>query len=80
MDAPNATIARAWVWHHGGAMFGVPLSNYLGWLLTSWLFYLGFALYLRWSRPRTMRSKSRRIKAIAILFYLGRASPTSYPG
>jgi len=70
MDAPNATIARAWVWHQGGAMFGVPLSNYLGWLLTSWLFYLGFALYLRWSCPSATRS-SPRLKAIAILFYVG---------
>ena len=39
MDAPNATIAKAWIWHDGGGVFGVPLSNYLGWLLTSWLIF-----------------------------------------
>jgi uncharacterized membrane protein len=38
MEPPEATIARAWIWHDGGADFGVPLSNYFGWLLTSWLF------------------------------------------
>ncbi len=39
MDPPQSTIARIWIWHDGGADFGVPLSDYLGWLLTSWLFY-----------------------------------------
>ena len=46
MDPPEATISKAWIWHDGGAHFGVPLSNYLGWLLTSWLFYQAFAIYL----------------------------------
>lgn len=46
IDPPEATISKAWIWHDGGAHFGVPLSNYLGWLLTSWLFYQVFALYL----------------------------------
>jgi len=39
MDAPNAAIAKVWIWHDGGGVFGVPLSNYLGWLLTSWLIF-----------------------------------------
>jgi len=34
------------LWHDGGADFGVPLTNYLGWLLTSWMFYQVFALSL----------------------------------
>ncbi len=47
MEPSAATIARAWVWHGGGGDFGVPLSNYGGWLLTSWLFFQAFAFYLR---------------------------------
>ena len=47
MEPGAATIGRAWIWHDGGAIFGVPLSNYLGWLLTAWLFFQMFALYLR---------------------------------
>ncbi len=39
MDAPESTISKAWIWHDGGADFGVPLTNYFGWLLTSWMFY-----------------------------------------
>ena len=47
MDPPEATISKAWIWHDGGAHFGVSdLLNYLGWLLTSWLFYQAFAIYL----------------------------------
>jgi len=46
MDPVWATMLRAWVWHDGGAWFGVPLSNYFGWLLTVVTFYSGFALYL----------------------------------
>jgi uncharacterized membrane protein len=47
MEPGAATIAKAWIWHDGGAIFGVPLSNYFGWLLTAWLFFQMFALYLR---------------------------------
>lgn len=32
MDAPTSTISRAWIWLDGGADFGVPLTNYVGWL------------------------------------------------
>lgn len=69
MDAPASTISKAWIWHDGGADFGVPLTNYAGWLLTSWIFYQVFALYL--SRRGEVRP-SRRIRALrlaAILFY-----------
>jgi uncharacterized membrane protein len=70
MDAPNATIAKAWIWHDGGGVFGVPLSNYLGWLLTSWLIFQTFAFYLR----RGLRPQSRmsmKLSAIGVLFYVG---------
>lgn len=42
-----STIARAWVWRGGGPYFGVPISNFLGWYLTVYVFYQLFALYLR---------------------------------
>jgi uncharacterized membrane protein len=80
IDAPNATIAKAWIWHDGGAMFGVPLSNYLGWLLTSWLFFQAFALILR--QHRTTGSHpvpNRQLRLIAILFYLGAGLPHVVP-
>jgi uncharacterized membrane protein len=71
MDAPNATIAKVWIWHEGGGMFGVPLSNYLGWLLTSWLIFLAFALCLRHFGPGLNSRTSVRLQATGILFYAG---------
>lgn len=70
MDPPEATIAKGWIWHDGGANFGVPLSNYLGWLLTSWLFYQTFALYLRHQSGVWRQGGQQTLQLIAILFYL----------
>ena len=72
MDRSESTIDKVWIWHDGGADFGVPLSNYLGWFLTSWLLFQAFAFYLRRELsplpPGT--SQSRTLQAIAILFYV----------
>ncbi|MGY3237445.1 MULTISPECIES: carotenoid biosynthesis protein [unclassified Bradyrhizobium] len=70
MDAPNATIARVWIWHDGGGVFGVPLSNFVGSLFTSWLIFLAFALYLR-TGLRPDASIGHRLPATGILFYVG---------
>ena len=71
MDAPNATIAKVWIWHDGGGVFGVPLSNYLGWLLTSWLIFQTFALYLRRSGLPPYPRMSLKLAVTGILFYVG---------
>jgi hypothetical protein len=73
IDPPQSTISKAWIWHDGGAHFGVPLSNYLGWLLTSWLFYQAFALYLNRRRQVSawMAKQGRALRLVAILLYLG---------
>jgi uncharacterized membrane protein len=72
MEPSAATIAKAWIWHDGGAHFGVPLSNYAGWLLTSWLFYQAFAIYL--SRepdlPAPPAAQTRALRGVAIALYL----------
>ncbi len=46
-DPVWATVLHGWVWRDGGAWFGVPVSNYLGWFGTVFTIYLLFALYLR---------------------------------
>ncbi len=50
MEADWSTVDRAWLWRDGGVYFGVPVSNFLGWYLTAFLFYAAFAAYLR-TRP-----------------------------
>jgi putative membrane protein len=43
-DPVAATIAHAFTYRHPGGYFGVPLTNYLGWLLNGFVFYQLFAL------------------------------------
>jgi hypothetical protein len=50
LDPSASTIAGMWIWENGGGYFGVPLTNYLGWFLTVFIFLLLFSLY-RASRP-----------------------------
>ena len=72
MDAvldPGAALLGFWVWPQGGVYYGVPLSNYAGWLLSG---ALATALLLatgRWSetpRPALLDSTS-----IATSFWTG---------
>jgi putative membrane protein len=60
MDPPEATISKAWIWHDGGADFGVPLTNYLGWLLTSWIFLSTFCAVPRPAARRSIASARSR--------------------
>jgi putative membrane protein len=68
MDSIWSTLDRAWIWRDGGMYFGVPLSNFVGWYFTAFLFYLVFAIYCR------KVSLQRQIAGsgfwrVAILFY-----------
>jgi putative membrane protein len=45
-DPVWSTLLHGWRWRDGGRWFGVPLTNYLGWLLTVFLIYFAFAHYL----------------------------------
>lgn len=45
-DSLASTANHAWEWEHGGGIFGVPYTNYLGWWLVTWLFFQIFAVFL----------------------------------
>jgi putative membrane protein len=47
LDPTASTILQNWIWTQGGGYFGVPISNYLGWSFTVYVFFQLFALYLR---------------------------------
>jgi uncharacterized membrane protein len=49
-DPTSSTIHHTWIWEQGGGYFGVPLTNYLGWFFTVYVFFQLFALYLRFRR------------------------------
>src|SRR6266851_2543428 len=72
MDPTSSTIRHSWIWEQGGGYFGVPLTNYLGWFFTVYVFFQLFALYLRLrkaSREGEEPTFTRSYYAQAIVMY-----------
>jgi uncharacterized membrane protein len=71
LDPGASIINHYWIWEGGGGYFGVPFSNYLGWLMTVFLFFAVFAWHV--SRTVPVQSQSARYPrafwAQAILMY-----------
>jgi uncharacterized membrane protein len=67
MDPVWSNLAHAWTWHDGGAYFGVPVTNFLGWYLTVYLIYQSFAIWI--CHRCTPRSLPRPDWLIVVLFY-----------
>ena len=68
MDPVWSTIERCWIWQHGGVYFGVPVSNFLGWYFTVYIFYQLFTLYLR-RRSVAFNPLPASFWQLAVLFY-----------
>jgi putative membrane protein len=68
MDPNWSTLDHAWIWSDGGAYFGVPLSNFFGWFLTAWAYYLAFAVYCR-SNPISRKTRCVAFWHQAIILY-----------
>ncbi len=46
IDPISSTVLSMWVWHTPGVYFDVPISNFFGWFLAVFIFFLLFALFL----------------------------------
>jgi len=70
-DPTLSTVQRFWIWEQGGGYFGVPLTNYLGWFFTVYLFLQLFALVIRYreSGHETMRTLPRPYYGQAVAMY-----------
>ncbi|MDQ1539250.1 MAG: hypothetical protein QOE58_3643 [Actinomycetota bacterium] len=70
-DPSSSTVTKAWIWEQGGGYFGVPISNYLGWFFTVYLFYQSFALYLHFRKagPEDARAFPRAFYAQPVVMY-----------
>src|SRR6202165_2418565 len=70
-DPTASTIRHIWIWEQGGGYFGVPLTNYLGWFFTVYVFLQLFALVVRFreSGNQTMRTLPRSYFAQAVVMY-----------
>ncbi len=75
MDPIWSTVGRLWIWQQGGGYFGVPASNYLGWLVTNYLIYQLFVLVVlrrRWGiagESGAAESARRSYWRTAVIFY-----------
>jgi uncharacterized membrane protein len=67
-DPVWSTVLHLWIWVRGGAYFGVPVTNFLGWYLTAYIFYQLFALYLR-GRSTNPEALPPSYWNLAVLFY-----------
>lgn len=67
-DPVWSTLLHLWIWVRGGAYFGVPVSNFLGWYLVMYLIYQLFALYL-WRRGARPQPQSAGHWRQAVAFY-----------
>jgi uncharacterized membrane protein len=71
-DPTVSTLGKAWVWERGGAYYGVPLTNFLGWWFVTYLFFQVFAIFLR-RRPSSIKplpSRTDRLQPILLYFNL----------
>lgn len=66
LDPTRATIQRMWIWEDGGGFFGVPLVNFLGWSLTTYVFLQLFALYLRFYGREPVPATASHVQALLL--------------
>src|ERR1700721_2174766 len=56
---PGMARAGNWVWENGGAYFGVPRRNYLGWLATTFIVY--WIVAWLWRGPAHKRGVTKSV-------------------
>jgi uncharacterized membrane protein len=60
---------RAWVWETGGPYFGIPIQNYLGWLVTTFAVYLAYRAIEQRVRAAPAGIVGVRIAAMPVAAY-----------
>jgi uncharacterized membrane protein len=74
IDPIGSTIKHAWIWTQGGAYYGVPYSNFVGWGFTVYVFFQLFALYMRRNGTEDLAQKlstSHYLQAVLVYLWTG---------
>jgi uncharacterized membrane protein len=50
-----STVGNYWTWTNGGELYGVPVTNYLGWYFVVFIFFFIFSLYMK--NPKEFQPK-----------------------
>ncbi len=66
LSGPNF---KAWIWEQGGPYFGIPLQNYIGWMLTTFTVYLVYRLFERRSSPKPIGPVTTVVAAMPLIAY-----------
>ena len=66
LSGPNM---QAWIWEQGGPYFGIPLQNYIGWMLTTFTVYLIYRLFERRINPRPIGPLTTAVTAMPLIAY-----------
>lgn len=72
IDPHMSTMSGHWVWHKGGAYFGVPFVNYMGWFLCVFTMNILFSLYMarKNARPTPEIVFTKKFWLQAVCIYL----------
>ena len=71
LDPSSSTYRQSWIWEDGGGYFGVPLSNFLGWYLTVYLFFHAFTIYLWKTGSVPNLGRGRKLQVAVAYLSLG---------
>lgn len=69
-DPIGSTVLEMWSFRNPGGQFGVPLSNYLGWIFTGWLAFQLMSLLERRQAPPSAAGRSA-LWALPIFMWVG---------
>lgn len=69
MDPSRATVNQVWIWHDGGAYFGVPFINFTGWFLCVATIFTAFAFWLSRSSVAGVVAPDHQAQAQSIGLY-----------
>ncbi|MEB3063228.1 carotenoid biosynthesis protein [[Mycobacterium] zoologicum] len=72
IDPFGAYVRQVFSYRSPSGVLGVPLSNYVGWLITGWVLFQTFALIeRRWRREPTASTRSALLMPAVVWFGLG---------
>lgn len=65
----SAPGVQSWIWEQGGAYYGVPTQNFIGWVLTGFTVVMCYRLYERFAPPRPLAPQTRLMLVLPLLVY-----------
>ncbi len=70
-DPVNSTINQVYIWTNGGAFFGVPYLNFIGWLAETFIFSVLVSLYLGYvaKSPKLNKTPSKKFLFEPIMLF-----------